>query len=100
MLQPITFTVTQDDGSGVAVTASAPDYVAYEQRFDKSIIDGMSRGIWTTYMFVLWHAMDRQGLTDLSWDAWLASSPKFSREVESEEPRPLEQAAPTGSSPS
>lgn len=99
MLQPITFSVTQDDGSGVSVTASAPDYVAYEQRFDKSIITGMNSGLWSVYMFVVWHAMQRQSLTDLSWEAWLDTSPVFARDVKAEEPVPLEQAQPPGPSP-
>jgi hypothetical protein len=99
MLQPITFNVTSDDGSGVNVTASAPDYVAYEQRFNKSILEGMSSGLWSVYMFILWHAMERQKLTELSWDAWLDTSPTFSREVKSEEPVPLEQEQVPGPSP-
>jgi hypothetical protein len=99
MLQPITFTVTQADGSGVAVTASAPDYVAYEQRFNRSVLEGLSGGLWSVYMFVLWHAMDRQSLTDLSWEAWLDTSPVFQREVKAEEPVPLEPAQPPGPSP-
>lgn len=99
MLQPITFTVTGEDGSGVAVTAAAPDYVEYEMRFNRSILAGMSEGLWSVYMFVVWHAMKRQGLTSLDWDAWLATSPTFARELKSEEPVPLEPEALTGSSP-
>ena len=99
MLQPISFTVTADDGSGVNVTASAPDYVAYEMEFNRSILAGMSEGLWSVYMYVVWHAMKRQDLTELGWDAWLATSPTFAREIVSEEPAPLEPEAPIGSSP-
>lgn len=99
MLQPVTFHVTDVDGSGVAVTASAPDYVEYEMRFNRSILAGMSEGMWSVYMFIVWHAMSRQSLTALSWDEWLATSPSFEREIVSEEPAPLEPAALTGSSP-
>lgn len=99
MLKPVTFTVSADDGSGVAVTASAPDYIAYEMRFNKSVIQGMSDGMWSVYMFIVWHAMHRQGLTALDWDDWLATSPTFDRDVESEEPAPLAPEAPTGSLP-
>lgn len=98
MLQPVTFTVTTDDGSGVNVTASAPDYVAYEQTFNKSILEGMQHGLWSVYMYVIWHAMFRQGLTQMSWDEWLDSSPSFESELKSEEPVPLEPEAPIGSS--
>lgn len=102
MLQPVTFTVTMPDESGaekqIPVTASAPDYVAYEQRFNKSILEGMSNGLWSVYMFVIWHAMFRQGLTQMSWDDWLETSPVFDRELKSEEPSPLEVEAPLGSS--
>ena len=96
MLQAATFKVTLDDGSGVEVTASAPDYAAYEERFDKSAPLSMDR--YTFYMFVIWHAMHRQKLTELSWDDWLASAPTFDRDVESEEPAPLEPTPPIGSS--
>ena len=99
MLQPISFTVTMGDESGVTVTASAPDYVAYEQTFNKSILEGMQHGLWSVYMYVIWHAMFRQALTTLTWDDWLATSPIFDRELKSEEPLPLEPEAPIGSSP-
>lgn len=96
MLQAASFTVTLDDGSGVEVTASAPDYAAYEERFDKSAPLSMDR--YTFYMFVIWHAMFRQKLTELTWDEWLETNPTFDRRAGNEEPPPLEQAAPTGSS--
>lgn len=96
MLQPITFQVKMDDGSGVNVTTSAPDYAAYEERFDKSAPMSLDR--YTFYMYVIWHAMKRQALTDLPYEEWLGNGPQFDREVETEEPVPLESAAPTGSS--
>ena len=99
MLKPITFRVTLPDGSGVNVTASAPDYVSYEQEFNKSVVLGMQNGMWSCYMYVIWHAMFRQGLTALSWADWLDSSPEFDAELKSEEPVPLDQTAPLGSSP-
>lgn len=99
MLQPVTFSVTNADGSGVAVTASAPDYVEYEMRFNRSILQGMSDGLWSVYMFVVWHAMYRQSLTTLNWDEWLATSPTFEREIVSEEPVPLELDQPIGPLP-
>jgi hypothetical protein len=99
MLQPVTFVVTKDGESGVNVTASAPDYVAYEQTFNKSILTGMQDGLWSVYMYVIWHAMSRQSLTPLSWDEWLDTSPMFERELKAEEPVPLEPEAPPGSSP-
>lgn len=99
MLKPVTFKVTSDDGSGVAVTASAPDYIEYEMRFNKSVIQGMSDGMWSVYMFIVWHAMHRQGLTALDWEPWLETAPTFDRELESDEPAPLAQEALIGSSP-
>jgi len=97
MLQPITFAVTLDDGSGVNVTTSAPDYAAYEERFDKSAPLSLDR--YTFYMYVIWHAMHRLNMTDLSYEDWLGQGPTFDREVESDEPVPLESKAPTGSLP-
>lgn len=99
MLQAITFSVTKEDGSTIPVTAGAPEYAAYEERFNRSIVLAMNESMWSAYTFVLWHAMSRQGLTDLDWQAFLASDPQWGRELVSEEPRPLERTAPTGSSP-
>ena len=97
MLVPITFAVKLDDGSGVDVTAAAPDYAAYEDRFDRSAPLSLDR--YSFYMFIIWHAMHRQKLTELSYEEWMETAPTFDREVESEEPVPLESAAPIGSLP-
>jgi len=99
MLQPITFNVIIEDGSGVNVTASAPDYVAFELKFDKSALLAIQEGMWTYYMYILWHSMSRQSIITQGWDEWLATSPTFSREVKSEEPVPLESGPQPGPLP-
>lgn len=99
MLQPITFAVTREDGTTVSVTAHAPEYAAYEERFNRSIVVAMNDSLWSAYTFCLWHAMRRQGMTELEWGPFLESNPQWGREIVSEVPVPLDQAAPPGPSP-
>ena len=96
MLTPITFQVSDEDGSR-DVVVSAPDFVAYEAKFNQPVIKAMSDLSITAYLFLIWNAMHRQKLTDLSFDDWLAKAPTFDR-GEAEEPAPLDRKQRPGTS--
>ena len=97
MLNPITFVVT-DEGGSREVTCSAPDYVAYEAKFNKPVIKALGDLSMTAYLFLIWHAMTRTKQTTMSWDDWLDESPSFDQ-GEVSEPVPLGQKRRRGSSP-
>ena len=95
MLNPMTFTLDRVSGP-LTVTASGLDYAAYEDQFDKPAIAGISEGRYKTFMFLCWHAMKRQNLTEQTFDEFLADSPTFTAPEKVEDVPPLESAAPTG----
>jgi hypothetical protein len=99
MLNPVTFTITDDAGVRSEITAAHPDYVAYEAKFDKPIIESMQRGMVSCYMFLAWSAMKRQGATQLAFDSWLENPPEVDIEAKATEPAPLDPTPPRGPSP-
>lgn len=99
MLNPVTFTITDEAGVRSEITAAHPDYVAYEAKFDKPIIESMQRGMVSAYLFLAWSAMKRGGSTQLAFDAWLENPPSVDIEAKATEPVPLEQTPPPGPSP-
>lgn len=96
MLNPITFTINRESGP-LAVEANGLDYVAYEDEFDKATLADIAAGRYKTFMFLCWHAMHRQSLTEQTFDEFLAESPTFSSEEKVEDIAPLASAPPTGS---
>jgi len=95
MLNPITFQVEGESGP-LVVTANGLDYAAYEDAFDKAAITGIAEGRYKTWVYLCWHAMHRQELTTLSFDEFLAETPKFGAPEKVEPVPPLESTAPTG----
>lgn len=95
MLNPITFKVEGESGP-LTVTASGLDYAAYEDTFDKAAISGIAEGRYKTWVYLCWHAMQRQDLTKLTFDEFLASTPQFGAPEKAEDVLPLESTAPTG----
>jgi hypothetical protein len=95
MLNPITFTVEAESGP-LTVTAGGSDYAAYEDRFDKPIITAMAGGQYRAYVFLVWHAMHRQKLTELTYEEFLDTTPQFHSPESVEEIVPLESTAPIG----
>lgn len=89
MLNPITFTVEAESGP-LTVTASGLDYAAYEDRFDKPAIQGIAEGRYKCWVFLVWHAMERQELTEVTFEEFLASTPQFGAPEKVEEVPPLE----------
>jgi hypothetical protein len=58
------------DGNSKNVTVVAPDMVAYESRFDKSIQQLESSVRLTDLMFLAWHCEFRTKSTALEFEAW------------------------------
>lgn len=97
MLNPITFTVQGESGP-LAVVANGLDYAAYEDAYDKAALPAIAEGRYKTWTFLVWHAMHRQGMTPLSFDEFLASSPDYGvADASEDELPPLESTARTGS---
>jgi hypothetical protein len=88
MLKPITFSVEGESGP-VTVTASGPDYLAYEERFNLSVLSALGERRYSAWLFLVWHAMHRQGLTEKDWAAFVVETPMF-EPGEPEEIVPLE----------
>jgi len=95
MLNPITFTVEAESGP-LTVTTSGLDYAAYEETFDKPAIAGIAEGRYRCYVYLVWHAMQRQGMTTLTFEEFLATTPQFGAPEKAEDIVPLESTAPTG----
>lgn len=95
MLNPITFTLDRESGP-LTVKASGLDFAAYEDQFDKAAITGISEGRYKTFMFLCWHAMQRQGLTEQTFDEFIADSPTFTAPEKVEDVPPLESPQLTG----
>lgn len=95
MLNPITFEVEGESGP-LRVTASGLDYAAYEDTFDLPAIKGIAEGRYKTWVWLCWHAMQRQGLTDLTWEDFLASTPQFGAPEKVEDVPPLESKPQAG----
>ena len=97
MLNPITFTVEAESGP-LEVTASGLDYAAYEDAYDRAAITSITEGRYKCYVFIVWHAMHRQGLTALTFDEFLDTTPQFGNATKSEDIVPLESSPPTSES--
>lgn len=70
-MNPITLHITLSDGKKVTAVASAPDFVAFETKYDKSI-QSLGSDVRLTYMlFLAWSALHRTGETQDDFDAWL-----------------------------
>lgn len=94
MLNPVTFTYEAESGP-LTVTASGPDYAAYEDTFDRAALGDLAAGRYKFWCFVLWHAMKRQSMTEGTFDTFLEAGPQFTP-GKVEDPVPLESTAPTG----
>jgi hypothetical protein len=95
MLNPMTFTLERESGP-LTVVASGLDYAAFEDEFDKAAITSISEGRYKTFMYLCWHAMKRQDLTEQTFDEFLAESPTFGAPEKVEDVAPLESPQHTG----
>jgi len=58
-------------GEPVEISATAPDLVAFENKFDLSIVKLETEMKITHLLFLAWHALTRKKLTDKDFDAWV-----------------------------
>lgn len=88
--------VTYADGSGVDVTASMPDFIAFERKYDKPV-NAFASDVRIEYMcFLAWNNLKRRKVTEVEFDEWLDTIAEI-QVGEEEEIVPLETARPTGS---
>jgi hypothetical protein len=66
----ITLQIEFADGTSKAITVSAGDMVAFENKYDISIARlDEARVSWL--LFLAWHSENRRKATDLEFEAWL-----------------------------
>lgn len=72
-MNPIALVVHFVNGSTETVEAIASDLVAFEERFDLSVVR-LDKEIRLTHLFFLaWHALKRQGKTSDEFEKWVES---------------------------
>lgn len=87
--------VTHVDGSGTEVSASVPDFIAFERKYDRPVAS-FANDVRIEYMcFLAWHAAKRQGKITQEFDPWLETVAQLAI-VEEDEIAPLENNPPTG----
>lgn len=87
--------VTYLDGSAADVVASAADLVAFEQRWDKSVVKFGEEIRMTDLCWLSWHSLKRRKETDLDFEPWLDTI-EMVRSGSAPEIAPLETTQPTG----
>jgi hypothetical protein len=94
------FGIEYADGSGDETTASFPDFVAFERKYDRpglqalTGVDGQPRIEWL--LFMAWHSLKRAKPDLPEFDPWCETVVNM-RRGEEHEPPPLESKASTGS---
>lgn len=61
-----------NDGTDKQVAATAPEIVAWETRFDKSVASLLKGFKATDLLFLAWHHEKRTKASDLEFEDWLA----------------------------
>jgi len=84
------------NGSGVDVTVSAPDYVRFEEKYDRSVTQLESNFRLTDLCFLAWSGLSRVGKTDLDFDAWVNTIDGVGGAGDSKDIVPLESTPRTG----
>lgn len=70
-MNPINLRLTFTDGSTREVSSTVPDFIKFEEKFDKSIAD-FQKGVKLTWMlFLAWAAETRTKVTSLDFDAYV-----------------------------
>jgi hypothetical protein len=88
-------TVTYSDGSGADVTVSAPDLVAFEREFDRSVARFESEVKLTDICWLAWHRLHREKKAG-TFDDWLETLESVEI-TDASEPAPLDKTAPISS---
>lgn len=84
-----------DDGSGVEVVASMPDFIAFERKYDKPVQAFADEARIEYMCYLAWHSLQRKGVTDKEFDPWLEAVAELTVGSE-EDVVPLENSQPTG----
>jgi len=72
-MEPIALTVNFVDGSSETVTCIAADLIAFEERFDLSVVK-LDNDIRLTHLFFLaWHSLKRTNATKEEFEKWAES---------------------------
>ena len=87
--------VAYEDGSGVDVSTSMPDFIAFERKYDKAVSSFASEPRIEYMAFLAWHNLHRSKRTQLEFDAWLDTLAELTI-GEEEEIVPLETGQLTG----
>ena len=94
-MQSITFVVTHDDGQTAKIVCTAPDYVAFENEFDKPI-SVLETGRLTYLYWLAWHGLKRFHRTDKGFDEWVQTVAGVEVPGDEDEIPPLESPQPIG----
>lgn len=87
--------VGYEDGSGVEVNASMPDFIAFERKYDKPV-QAFASDVRIEYMcYLAWHNLHRRKAVELEFDDWLNTVSELTVGDEDDIP-PLENSQPTG----
>jgi chromosome condensin MukBEF MukE localization factor len=85
--------VTYNDGTGADVIVSAPDLVAFEREFDRSVARFAAEIRFTDICWLAWHKLNRDGSAG-EFDKWLENLDGVEVK-DSSDPVPLDKTAPT-----
>ena len=72
-MNPIALLVEFTDGSNESIEAIAADLIAFESKFDLSVVKLESEIRLTHLFFLAWHALKRQGKTNDEFEKWAES---------------------------
>ena len=72
-MNPIALLVEFTDGSNESIEAIAADLIAFESKFDLSVVKLESEIRLTHLFFLAWHALKRQGKTKDEFERWAES---------------------------
>jgi hypothetical protein len=72
-MNPIELNVSFIDGTEETVTCIAPDFVAFEMKFDLSVAR-LEKEVRITHLFFMaWHSLKRAGKTKDEFEKWMNS---------------------------
>lgn len=89
--------VSYPNKSGADVEASAPDLIAFEEKYDMSftVFSDATKFRYTHIVWLAWHVLNRTGKTKDDFEKWIGSVESV-ESGESEDILPLESTPSTG----
>lgn len=87
--------ITYNDGSAVVTPATTADLVAFEEHFDRSVVNLQSELRLTDICWLAWRSTTRQGGTSAEFGTWLESVDGVELIDGEADPVPLDQTAST-----